>query len=303
MRWQKQGLIYCPNGDFWWAKSYAHLPTADIIDDKTIRIYYAALDDHRYGRIGYIDCDIDNPSRILHIAPEPVMDLGELGCFDDSGVNPSCIININGKKYLYYIGWQRCERVPYMLFLGLATSDDGKNFTRLVRTPILDRTPKEPFLRSANTVLYENGIYRCWYVSGVSWIDWKSTQYPSYVIRYAESTDGLYWEASGHVCIDYNDADEFGFGRPWIIKDKDIYRLWYSIRSRSAPYRIGYAESQDGLRWTRKDNQIGIERSTTGWDSEMICYPCIVDAKDRRYMFYNGNRHGATGFGYAVLDR
>jgi hypothetical protein len=34
----------------------------------------------------------------------------------------------------------------------------------------------------------------------------------------------------------------------------------------------------------------------------MICFPCVVDVRGRRYMFYNGNRHGATGFGYAVLD-
>ena len=65
---------------------------------------------------------------------------------------------------------------------------------------------------------------------------------------------------------------------------------------------IGYAESDDGLHWVRKDAEVGTGKSDTGWDSEMICYPCVVDVKGRRYMFYNGNRHGSTGFGYAVLE-
>jgi len=43
----------------------------------------------------------------------------------------------------------------------------------------------------------------------------------------------------------------------------------------------------------------GIERSHSGWDSEMICYAYAVDAGSHRYLFFNGNRHGSTGFGVA----
>lgn len=302
MRWRKLGLVYAPSGEQWWARSYAHLPTADIVDDQTIRIYFASLDDQRYGRIGYVDVDSDNPLAIRRVGQEPLLDLGPLGCFDDSGVNPSCLITVGGKKYLYYIGWQRCERVPYMLYLGLAVSEDGEHFTRHAPTPVLERTPLEPVLRSANTVLHENGVYRCWYVSGLDWIEWNSARYPTYVIRYAESVDGVHWSADGRICIPFANDDEFGFGRPWVIKDTGVYRMWYSVRARAAPYRIGYAESADGLTWTRMDHLTGIERSDGGWDAEMICYPMVIDVKGRRYMFYNGNRHGASGFGVAILE-
>ena len=78
--------------------------------------------------------------------------------------------------------------------------------------------------------------------------------------------------------------------------------MWYSIRSTHEPYKIGYAESIDGLNWTRKDHLVGIHRSDTGWDSEMICYPCVIPFKGKYYMFYNGNRHGSTGFGYAIWE-
>jgi hypothetical protein len=34
----------------------------------------------------------------------------------------------------------------------------------------------------------------------------------------------------------------------------------------------------------------------------MVCYPAVIDVHGRRLMFYNGNRHGASVFGVAVLD-
>jgi len=302
MRWTKRGLIYAPRGDLWWAKSYATVPTADVIDAQIIRVYFASLDENRYGRIGYVDLDAENPQRILYETKEPVLDIGELGTFDDSGVPPSCIVNVAGKKYLYYTGWQRCERVPYMLFAGLAISDDGVSLTRAFRTPILDRTDREPFLRSVPTILQEPGVFRMWYVSGVEWTVVNGTQYPSYVIRYASSNDGIHWRSYDDICINFKDADEFGLARPWVVKEQNAYKMWYSIRSRTSPYRMGYAESSDGINWIRKDEEVGIQRSESGWDSEMICYPCVVDVKGQRYMFYNGNRHGSTGFGYAVLE-
>jgi hypothetical protein len=301
MKWEKRGLIYAPAGDAWWARSYAHLPTVDVLDDETIRVYFASLDERQFGRIGYVDLDSSEPKRILHIATTPVLDIGEPGTFDDSGVNPSCVVSLDGKKYMYYIGWQRCERVPYMLFAGLAIAEDGKTYRKISRVPILDRTAREPFLRSATAIVVDGEILKCWYVSGQKWTRVGEKLYPSYVVRYAESRDGIRWASNDHVSIGFRNEDELGFGRPWVIKEDGIYKMWYSIRSRRLAYRLGYAESEDGVGWVRKDDEVGIECSDAGWDSEMICYPCVIDIAGARYMFYNGNRHGATGFGYAVL--
>jgi len=136
--------------------------------------------------------------------------------------------------------------------------------------------------------------------------DWTTVHgepYPQYVIRHAESADGVHWSSGGAVCIGHDSPDEFGIARPWVMRDGTNYRMWYSVRSRSQPYRIGYAESADGLNWARRDERAGIVRSNDGgWDSEMICFPAIIDVHGRRLMFYNGNRHGASGFGCAVLE-
>jgi len=76
--------------------------------------------------------------------------------------------------------------------------------------------------------------------------------------------------------------------------------MWYSYRSDSKSYRIGYAESIDGELWERNDELVGIDVSKTGWDSDSIEYPFIFDHKGSRYMLYNGNRYGATGIGLAI---
>jgi predicted GH43/DUF377 family glycosyl hydrolase len=303
MRWRKLGLVYCPGGGRPWARQYAHLPTPVPLDEHTLRVYFAALDADRFGRIGFVDLDARDPTRVRAVSAEPVLDLGPPGAFDDSGVNPSCVVDAGGRRRLYYIGWQRCERVPYMLFAGAAEPGDGAAFRRRSRRPVLDRTDAEPFTRSATTVLHENGRYRAWYVSALGWTRVGAAPYPRYVVRHAESADGLNWSDGGPVCIPL-EGDEFGIGRPWVVRDGPHYCMWYSIRSRSAPYRIGYAESPDGLAWVRRDDRAGIARSEDGgWDSEMICYPAVIDTNGRRLMFYNGNRHGATGFGCAVLEQ
>jgi len=302
MKWIKKGLVYCPKGDRWWAKTHAYVPTAEVLGD-CIRVYFASWAEDRFGRIGFVDLDFDDPGDVLRMTTESILDIGELGAFDDCGVTPSCVVSVDGLKHLYYIGWQRTERVPYMLFTGLAFSINGSNFTRHCEVPILDRTPSEPFSRSAPCVIVEDGIWKMWYWSCLNWSMKDGETHYRNVIRYAESDDGIDWRSDPHVCIWPEGPTEYAVGRPWVIKDGDLYRMWYSIRSKAkVTYRLGYAESPDGLHWTRKDNEVGITVSETDWDSEMICFSSVVDAGGKRYMFYNGNNHGEKGFGYAVLE-
>lgn len=302
MKWEKRGRIYNPSGALWWARSYAIFPTVEVVGDQFIRVYFASLDENRFGRVGYLDLDPDEPGKILYMTNEPVLDIGELGTFDDSGINPFTLVTVGAKKYLYYQGWQRCERVPYMLFTGLAIGDQNNKFEKWARIPVLDRTEAEPFIRAAPYVLIEDGVFKMWYVSGTRWLRGEAGLHYNVVIRYATSTDGISWKANDHICIEPNTPDEYGVGRPCVVREGNLYRMWYSIRSFSQLYIIGYAESADGIHWERKDDEAGIGKSESGWDSEMVCYPCVVDARGKRYMFYNGNRHGSTGFGYAVLE-
>lgn len=302
MRWRKLGLVWRPSGQHWWARHYAHLPTPELIDGRVIRVYFAALDEKKYGRLGSVDLDAGDPRRVLDEATEPLLDLGELGSFDDCGVVPSCAAEVGGRRALYYIGFQRAERVPYMLFTGLATHD-GSGWVRRQRTPVLDRTPAEPYSRSAPCVLREPAGYRMWYWSCEHWTANGSSPHYNNVIRHATSADGLNWQPDPRPCLLPRLPDEYALGRPAVVRHRDGYRMWFSARGHREAYTIGYAESPDGLTWTRRDDRAGIARSEDGgWDSEMICYPALLDVSGAQLMFYNGNRHGASGFGVAVLE-
>ena len=90
-----------------------------------------------------------------------------------------------------------------------------------------------------------------------------------------------------------------------MIKDGDGYKMWFCSRATATQptYRIRYAELADGIDWKRLEKGPGLDVSDHGWDSEMVCYPYVFDHAGSRYMLYNGNGYGRTGFGIAILER
>ena len=122
-----------------------------------------------------------------------------------------------------------------------------------------------------------------------------------HVIKYAESSDGMRWERHGHVAIPLHASGEFAVARPCVLHDDGRYRMWYSRRT--PDYRMGYAESRDGLAWTRRDSDAGLAPSPGSWDGQSVEYACVFDADGERWMLYNGDDYGRAGFGLAMLVR
>ncbi|HVW01501.1 MAG TPA: hypothetical protein VHB77_14210, partial [Planctomycetaceae bacterium] len=162
----------------------------------------------------------------------------------------------------------------------------------------LDRSRFDPAFTASSCVLPQENGFRMWYLSGLAWEPRPEGLRHRYHIKSADSRDGIDWTRTGHVCIDFQSPDEYAISRPCVIKSLESYRMWYSYRGDR--YRIGYAESPDGLSWQRFDHRAGIEVSGSDWDSEMICYPFVFEHRGARYLLYNGNGYGATGIGLAV---
>jgi len=288
---------------------HACVPIADKVDDEVLRIYFGPRDKQGRTTTAFIEVEADDPSNVLYVHDRPVLSLGKLGTFDDSGAMPSCIVNHEGKKYLYYIGWNRGVTVPYRNSVGLAISDDGGlTFDRVFEGPIVDRTRTEPYFCASPYVIFDDGVWRLWYASSTGWTVVDGKPEPLYQIKYAESQDGVDWVRDNITCIEYKFDGEAN-ARPCVIKEDGRYRMWYCYRgsihyrtNKDQSYRLGYAESADGVRWTRKDEEVGIERSEDGWDSEMMEYPYVYGHKGRKHMLYNGNGFGESGFGHAMLD-
>jgi len=301
MKWIKKGLIVRSMGKQDWMITHAWVPFADRIGEDLYRIYFASRNSQNMSQIGYVELDIKSPEKILYTSEKPVLELGPLGTFDDSAVIPSWIVGHDGKKYLYYIGWMQGERVPYYASLGLAVSSDGgESFSKFSPAPILPKNAIDPYLTASACVLIENGIWRMWYLSGLRWEIVNGIPKSYYRIKYAESRDGINWDRRGIVCIDFQYEGENRIARPCVIKEGSLYRMWYCYAIEK--YKIGYAESEDGIVWQRKDDEVGIDVSSSGWDSEMIEYPFVFEHKGRKYMLYNGNNYGEMGIGYAVCE-
>ncbi|MDO9404322.1 MAG: hypothetical protein Q7T87_09840 [Polaromonas sp.] len=302
LKWRKLGRVFCPTGETPWMQSHAAVPIAEHLHDDLFRIYFSSRDARNRSYTGSLIIDIADPTRVLDLSTTPVLAPGSLGEFDDSGAMATWLTEVGGRRHLYYIGWNLGVTVPFRNSIGLALAsvDGSDRFVRYAPGPIVDRSMTEPHFCASCCVVPNGDVFSMWYLACTGWQLCNGRPEHKYHIRYAESVDGVVWSRSGEVAIDFANIEEYAISRPSVMRDADVWRMWYSHRGRS--YRIGYAESADGRRWTRNDNKVGIEVSEHGWDSEMIEYPFVFDHKGRRYMLYNGNGYGRTGLGIAILE-
>jgi hypothetical protein len=240
---------------------------------------------------------------VKSVSKEPVLDIGLPGTFDDNGVILGDVVYHKQRLYMYYIGFQLVEKVKFLAFTGLAiSSDGGESFERYSNVPVMDRSHDSLFFRAVHTVMIEKGKWKVWIGSGSDWVVINNNTYPQYDIKYTESPDGIAFDEKSHLCIEPYEP-EYRIGRPRVYKMDDLYRMLYTIGDLQGNYLPGYAESEDGVNWVRKDSDLGLKLSNSGWDSRALCYPTLIAYEERTYMFYNGNDIGKDGFGYAVLEK
>jgi len=300
LKWIARGCVFPPAGVQLpsWIGGYAAAPYAVATNGALIRVFFSGRDERNRGQIGA--CDLDVESWVVDpvgVTREPLVGVGPLGAFDESGCSMSCIVRQGSRWFLYYTGWMLGRTVPFYLSVGLAVSeDDGRTFHKYSPAPIMDRCTVDPFLTASPCVIVDGGIWRMWYVSAMEWETKSDKPRHRYLIKYAESRDGVQWRRDGRIAIDFEGDDEYAMGRPHVVKDGEMYRMWYCIRGEQ--YRIAYAQSSDGLVWTRCD-AANEPPPRQAWDSEMQAYPMVFRHRDRWLMLYNGNRYGATGFGCA----
>jgi hypothetical protein len=302
MPWTKQGLIYRPDTTLTWQASHAALPTRLPLVGSQYRIFFSSRDKDNRAHVGRFDIDLasgatSNPAR------EPVLAPGDWGHFDDHGVQACSIARAdNGDLYLYYLGWNTGKKDPlFYAAIGLAVSrDGGETFSKFSPAPILQRSRFDPWMVSGGTVVRRGPEWLMYYLSGFKFEFTASGPISWYDIKIARSRDGIEWTRSGEVALPLQ-ADETNISRMTIDEHQGRYRAWFPVKRRDVGYRCGYAESLDGVTWTRQDGQ-GLPVSESGWDSEAIDKMEVLRHGDRLYMLYNGNRFGQEGIGLAYSD-
>jgi len=308
MAWKKLGMIFdIKSQHIPWLKSHAMLPTPLLMDDR-VRVYYCGRDGNGQSRICFADFDRSDPSALLYVHNQPLLELGKIGTFDDSGTLVVSAVRNGDDIYLYYNGYNKRVTVPWSNAVGLAVSRDGGwSFEKTFEGPILDRTAHEPYFAITPCILKTPSLWHMWYTSGTGWITVNDVPEPLYVIKYAQSKDGITWQRDNVTCIKPHTDDEAN-ARAAVIVESGIYKMWFTYRGSvdfrdgSGSYRIGYAESSDAVHWNRLDSAAGITFSREGWDSKMQTYPAVLAIDDTKYLFYNGNGFGQAGFGCAKWE-
>jgi hypothetical protein len=301
VRWKKLGRIWETTPTYSWMQSHSANPVAELLGDGDVRVYFSCRDEFNISSIATIEFNLANPQQSVLVSDEPILGPGPIGAFDDNGSSMGCLLHVNGKRYLYYLGWNLGVTVPWRNSIGLAISDGLSGpFEKVSLAPILDRNATDPFSISYPwvTVDENENRWQMWYGSNLKWGPEQRDM--AHVLKYAESQDGIHWHPGGDVLLPLQEPWEYAQSKPCVLKDRHGYRLWYSFRGER--YRIGYAESEDGRIWNRLDAYSGIDISSDGWDSEVVCYPNVFEWDGKLYMLYNGNSYGKTGIGLAVQE-
>jgi len=109
------------------------------IDGRTYFYYQATCGDLSYAAIALA---VSKDGRTFEKTPNaPVLTPGSTGSWDEGAVADPNVISFNGKLYMYYLGQDRLLEQR----LGLAVSDDGVNWIKHARNPILDIGPADAF--------------------------------------------------------------------------------------------------------------------------------------------------------------
>ncbi len=119
---EKLGVVFCPENNSDWMVTHAANPVAEPRSGSLFRIYFTSRDKLNRSSIGWLDLDMRNPFKILTLSEKPIVSPGKAGLFDDSGAAMGCLTLVNGKKFLYYLGWNLGVTVPWRNSLGLAVA-------------------------------------------------------------------------------------------------------------------------------------------------------------------------------------
>lgn len=314
-KWKKLGRVFNPQQvkNRVWMKEFAQAPNV-LVFDTFVRVYFSCRpvpdsNGQYVSYSGFVDLNRNDLFQIVNVSENPILELGDLGDFDEFGTYPTSVVRNGSVIYAYYGGWTRCESVPFNVAIGLGVShDNGVSFKKYGKGPVLSYTPDEPFVLSGPKIKRFNDIFWLWYIAGRKWIIANGRPEPVYKIRMASSPDGINWTKMNKDLIESRIEEDEAQASPDVILCNGKYHMFFCYRHSSdykgkeRGYRIGYASSDNMLDWVRDDEKAGIDVSEEGWDSEMIAYPHVFELDGSIYMLYLGNQVGRYGFGLAILD-
>lgn len=293
MNWKKHGQIYFVDNLNPLLLTHASNPLPIFLKDDIYRIYYTGRNKNNQSSVSYVDIDIVL-KKVIYDHKQTIVEFGDENSFYSHGISVGNMWEQDGSRYIGFMGWQVPKNGHWRGDIGKFDIDNKKI------TMMLGISEEDKISLSYPFILKEKNLYKMWYGSTINWTSQNNEMI--HVIKYATSSDGIIWSHKG-LAIPYEIGKAQAFSRPSVVKSHDKYHMWFSYRSGDGtPYRIGYANSEDGELWQLQLQESNLTVSDSGWDSDMICYPYVFQHKNKLYMLYNGNNYGKYGFGLASCD-
>ena len=216
------------------------------------------------------------------IRPDPVIDVGPEGSWDETHVLDPASVLIDGTTYLYYTAVSpKADRA-----VCLATADDGIHFEKYEGNPVV--------IGGGPEVVVSDGVFYLYY--------WKKK--PSgtgYQIHAARSTDGRNFEEYGSEPVlpigPEGSWDSHTVETPRIFMEGSVYYMVYcgSDRYNDYPWNAGLAVSSDLLRWKKYHGNPIFSRGQEGaWDEGAIWFTTVEKIGGRYLMWYEGYGGGTA---------
>ncbi len=208
----------------------------------------------------------------------PVLGNAKLGtCFD---VN---VVTDGPAPYVMYFSWRPKKAIA------LVRSDDAFHWTQEPEICLAaDRSCdwEEDDLNRSCTVK-KDGVWHMWYVG-------QSRGYRRSMIGYATSKDGVHFTRvrKDPVLKPEHPYEKESVMNPYVRWDatRGVWRMWYAAGETYEPNVICYAESKDGLNWTKSEkNPVFTHGPAGSWDRDRVGGCEVHPLPDGRWaIFYIG---------------
>ena len=302
--WEKLGHLFDPTAAAQHPKlaSHAANPLALHLEGDVYRVFYSGRDALKRSSVGGVDIDLKT-REIVGTHAAPFFTHGPAGSFYADGVSIGNCYSVGSETYMLFMAWQVSGHEHWRGEIGRLRLTAQMGLELANNTPFMALSTADPISLSYPWVRQvPQGGYEMWYGSTLRWDAGNGEM--EHVLNHATSNDGQIWQTKGQQVPSLIGVAQ-AFSRPTVAAHPDGgLEMWFSYRGKpNKSYRIGYARSENGRDWRLALDMAGIDVSPRGWDSQMLEYPFVLDHAGERYMLYNGNGYGESGFGLAVLRR